>query len=248
MGVEPISVPTDTVTFETNTSTYPSRLGRDNTYTYKAIADQHLTTLAQDDTNDFFVFMRKTNNYMNGAYEVQDLTTEDFSNICDYFNTRLSTYAPSGGAAQGSLTNSSYAQLLYPAFYNACLYSPIVNSGESLHPDYSKGHWYVPSVDEIRILIAHRIKSTTAFSNASQSASDWDSTSYKGSGMFTDSNKGKFAGFLTGLGVPKSYSYMTSDVADSPGGNIVYGETSNSYSTVYYKWLGCYSWASAQWS
>ena len=205
MGVEPIGVPTDTVTFETNTTTYPSRLGKTNTYTYKAIADYHLTTLAQNDTKDFFVFMRNTNSYMNGAYEVQDLTTEDFSNICDYFNTRLSTYAPSGSNAQGSLNNSSYAQLLYPAFYNACLYYPKVNSGESLHTGYSKGNWYVPSVDEVRILIANRIKSTTASSNASQSASDWDSKEYKGSGMFTDSNKGKFAGFLIDLGATNSY-------------------------------------------
>lgn len=246
-GVEPISVPTDTVTFETNTTVYPSRLGKTNTYSYKAIADHHLTTLAQNDTKDFYVFMRNTNSYMNGAYEIQDLTTEDFSNICDYFNTRLSTYAPSGSSAQGSLTNSSYAQLLYPAFYNACLYSPTVNSGESLHAGYSKGNWYIPSVDEVRILIANRIKSTTAFSNANQSASDWDSINYKGSGMFTDSNKGKFAGFLTGLGSAGLYSYMTSDVANSPGGNIVYGETGTDSNTTYYKWAGCYSWSSAQW-
>lgn len=245
-GVEPISVPTDTITFETSTTTYPSRLGKTNTYTYKAIADHHLTTLAQNDTKDFFVFMRNTNNYMNGAYEVQDLTTEDFSNICDYFNIRLSTYAPSGSAAQGSLTNSSYAQLLYPAFYNACLYSPTVNSGESLHTGYSKGNWYIPSVDEVRILIANRIKSTTAFSNANQSASDWDSINYKGSGMFTEANKSKFTGFLTSLGSPGLYSYMTSDVSNSPGGNIVYGETGTYYSTTYYKWAGCYSWNSAQ--
>ena len=247
MGVQSISVPTDTVTFDTNTDTYPSRLGKTNTYMYKNLADQHLTTLAQNDTKDFFVFMRNTNSYMNGAYEVQDLTTEDFSNICDYFNTRLSTYAPSGSAAQGSLTNSSYAQLLYPAFYNACLYSPTVNSGESLHTGYGKGNWYVPSVDEVRILIANRIKSTTAFSNANQSASDWDSINYKGSGMFTDANKGKFAGFLTSLGSSDSYSYMTSDVANSPGGNIVYGETGTNSGTLYYKWAGCYSWSSAQW-
>lgn len=247
MGVQSISVPTDTVTFDTNTDTYPSRLGKTNTYMYKNLADQHLTTLAQNDTKDFFVFMRNNNSYMNGAYEVQDLTAEDFSNICDYFNTRLSTYAPSGSAAQGSLTNSSYAQLLYPAFYNACLYSPTVNSGESLHTGYGKGNWYVPSVDEVRILIANRIKSTTAFSNANQSASDWDSINYKGSGMFTDANKGKFAGFLTSLGSSDSYSYMTSDVANSPGGNIVYGETGTNSGTLYYKWAGCYSWSSAQW-
>lgn len=247
MGAEPISVPADTVTFETNTSTYPSRLGKNNTYIYKAIADQHLTTLAQNDTKDFFVFMKNTNNYMNGAYEVLDLTIEDFSNICDYFNNRLSTYAPSGSAAQGSLTNSSYAQLLYPAFYNACLYSPTVTSEESLHAGYSKGNWYVPSVDEIRILIAHRIKSTTSSSNANQSASDWDSKEYKGSGIFTDSNKGKFAGFLNSLGSANSYSYMTSDVANTAGGSIVYGENNSSYNTIYYKWFGCYSLSSVQW-
>ena len=220
---------------------------------YKEIADKHLATFAQNDTKDFFVFMRNTNNYMNGAYKVQDLTMEDFSNICDYFNTRLGTFAPSGSSAQGSLTNSSYAQLLYPAFYKACLYSPTIMAGENLHTSYSKGNWYVPSVEEMRILVANRILSTTTSSNVSQSAADWDSVSYTGKGLFTDANKGKFVGFLTGLGTglssnSKTYSYMTSDVADSPGGNIVYGESGYSYQTIYYRWLGCYSWSSAQYN
>ena len=253
MGVEPIRVPSDVITSETKVDVYPSRLGKTNTYLYKEIADKHLATFAQNDTKDFFVFMRNTNNYMNGAYKVQDLTMEDFSNICDYFNTRLGTFAPSGSSAQGSLTNSSYAQLLYPAFYKACLYSPTIMAGENLHTSYSKGNWYVPSVEEMRILVANRILSTTTSSNVSQSAADWDSVSYTGKGLFTDANKGKFVGFLTGLGTglssnSKTYSYMTSDVADSPGGNIVYGESGYSYQTIYYRWLGCYSWSSAQYN
>lgn len=189
--------------------------------------------------------MNKTNNYMTGAYQVKDFTMEDFTNICDYFNTRLSTYTPSGSGAQGSLTNGSYAQLLYPAFYSACLYTPEVKDNETLHTGYGKGNWYVPSVEEMRILIANRIKSTTLATNASQSAVDWNSKAYTGFGMFTDANKGKFTGFLDSLG-STTYSYMTSDVANNQGGNIIYGSNNNYSSSTKYAWFGSYSWNSAQ--
>jgi hypothetical protein len=245
MAAEPMSTPVETITSDTSTDIYPTRLGKTNTYHYKTVADQHLKTLAENDTKDFFVFMNKTNSYMTGGYAVKDLTMEDFSNVCDYFNTRLSTYVPSGSGAQGSLTNGSYAQLLYPAFYQACLYTPVVKAGESLHVGYSKGNWYVPSVDEIRILVANRIKSTTLANNAAQSAVDWASKAYTGFGMFTDANKGKFTGFLDSLG-GTTYSYMTSDVCNAQGGNIIYGASSNYGSSIEYKWFGSYSWDSAQ--
>ena len=245
MAAEPISTPQETITSDTNTNVYPSRLGKTNTYHYKQVADEHLSILAEEDTKDFFVFMNGTNNYMTGAYKVKDFTMEDFTNICDYFNSRLSTYTPSGSGAQGSLNKGSYAQLLYPVFYKACLYVPKVKNDEFLHSGYAKGNWYVPSVEEMRILIAHRIKSTTLSSNASQSAVDWASKTYTGLGIFTDSNKGKFTGFLDSLG-DSTYSYMTSDVANNQGGNIIYGSSTDYNNTTKYAWFGSYSWNSAQ--
>lgn len=133
---------------------------------------------------------------MNGANEVQDINTADFKEICDYFNTRLSTYVPTGHSAQGALNNNSYAQLLYTAFYNACLFYPITKTGESLFSGYAKGNWYVPSIEEIRILVAHRIISTTTTTNENQSASDWDSSAYNGKGIFKSGNSSHFNGFL----------------------------------------------------
>lgn len=244
--VDPSTVPSDTITKDTSVSTYPSVTGKYNTYFHKNIANEHLRILVENDSKDFGVFMKTTNSYMNGANEVQDLTSEDFSNICTYFNTRLSTFAPSGYSSQGSLTNSSYAQLLYSAFYNACLYVPTTKSGESLLSGYAKGNWYIPSIEEMTILIAHRIISTTSASDASQSAQDWDSTSYTGNGIFTDSNKAYFSGFLKDLGSTTSYSYMTSDVVSSvPGFSIIYAEVSDWSNNTSQKWLGNWPYASA---
>ena len=243
-AVDSISVPNNTITLATDISTYPTRSGKGNIAVYKTIANEHLRILAEQDVRDFFVYM-KNNQYMNGAYEVQDITAEDFTKICDQFNTRLSTIVPSGGASQGTLINNSYAQLLYPIFYQAYLYDPEIKPGESLFEGYAKGNWYIPSVEETTVLIAHRIISTTATNNASQSASDWDSVEYNGKGIFTDNNKAHFAGFLTNQGNGGTYTYMTSDVANTSGFSIVYGEYEYYGATAQQKWFGSWSYYNA---
>ena len=48
-AVEPVSVPTEAITLSTNTSSYPSRSGKANTYEYKKIADIHMSYLAEND-------------------------------------------------------------------------------------------------------------------------------------------------------------------------------------------------------
>ena len=242
--VETISVPQDTIKMTTDVTTYPTRSGKINTYYYKNIANQHLRILAEEDSGDFGRFMKVNHSYMNGANEVQDINTEDFKEICDYFNTRLSTYVPKGHSAQGALNNNSYAQLLYTAFYNACLFYPTTKTEESLFSGYAKGNWYVPSIEEIRILVAHRIISTTTTTNENQSAGDWDSSAYNGKGIFKSGNSSHFNGFLEQLG-SNTYSYMTSDAANSQGFSIIYSEVQNYSNEWVQKWFGSWGYSNA---
>lgn len=236
--VEAIAKPTDIITLSTDVNTYPSKSGKTNTYFYKTIADKHLQILADKDEKDFGAYM-KTNSYMNAAYNMNDINSEQFADICSYFNNRLNTFVYNG-SSQGALTYGSYAQLLYTAFYNACLFEPQINSNDKqLHSSYTKGNWYIPSVDEIRILVAHRILSTTTTTNSAQSAQDWDSENYTGKGIFKATNAGQFSGFLNQLGSANNYSYMTSDVTSSTTGfSILYGETSNYNNEIYQGWRG----------
>lgn len=242
--VTPIAAPSDTITTDTDSTTYPSRSGKLNTYKYKNIANEHLKILAKEDSGDFGKFMKVTNSYMSTSNEMKDITSEDFSDICTYFNARLGSYVPQGGNAQGSLSNNSYAQLLYPVFYHACLFAPSVKSGETLLAGYAKGNWYIPSVEETRVLIAHRIKSTYTSNNANQTASDWDSDAYNGKGIFKSGNKAYFNGFLELLGSGGYYSYMTSDITNTTGFSIVYGEYYDYYSSLYrQKWFGSWTYS-----
>lgn len=242
---ETIAVPSDKITKDTDVNTYPQRSGKTNTYFYKTVANNHLQILAEEDRRDFLVFMQN-NNYMDAAGDVVDLTSEQFEDVCAYFNSRVATFVPSGSSAQGSLVNNNYDQLLYSAFYKACLYEPELKDGESILDGYRKGNWYVPSVDETRILVARRILSTTITTNTTQSAQDWKSDSYNGKGIFTSSNQKYFIGFLKELGTNSTYSYMTSDVAATQGFSIIYGETTNwSDNTKNQRWLGSWSYSSA---
>ena len=239
-AVECVTLPTTTITKDTNIRDYPTRSGKDNTQLYKAIANEHLRILVEKDPGDFGKFMKTTNRYMGSSNQMLDITDVQFDDICAYFNSRLSTIVPSGGPAQGTLTDNSYAQLLYPVFYNAQLFTPEVKLGEQLLAGYTKGNWYVPSIEEMQVLIAHRIISTTTSINASQSAADWNSTEYNGNGIFTATNKAYFDGFLTKQG-SGTYSYMTSDISSSTGFSIVYGEYSYYGQPDQQKWFGSWT-------
>lgn len=242
-AVEPVSVPTEAITLSTNTSSYPLRSGKANTYEYKKIADIHMSYLAENDETQFGSFMI-SNSYMNRAFQIGDLDITQFENVCDQFNNRLKTLVLSGGASQGDLINSSYEQLLYPVFYKACLYQPTILSNEILFDQYKKGNWYIPSVEEVSVLVAYRIKSTTTTTNAAQSKLDWNSNNYTGKSIFTGSNNSHFAGFLKQQGA-NVYSYMTSDVANNTGFSIVYGERSDYGSNPTQGWFANWSYQDA---
>ena len=233
----PISLPQGPITLDTDKS-YPKTSGKTNTYKYKAIADKHIETLCNDDYNDFGSYMR-TNGFVNGANKIQNIDTSNFDDICSKFNSRIASVSN-----QGSLEDSSYEQLLYSAYYRACLYKPTVKIGETLISEFDKGNWYVPSTEEIKVLVAKRIESTTTTNNSIESAKWWNSDNYSNKGIFTTKTSPFLVGFLNTLGRnaswDKSYAYISSEVAANCGGSILYGENKG-YSNTYIKWSGSWT-------
>lgn len=219
------TLPTEQITKDYDTTTFPETSGKSNTYIYKNIANRHLNQLAVADTTNFGKYMQDKG-YMTAGYKVVDgLSEEDYDLICNQFNLRAGAVVPRGSVAQGALsTGNTYAQLIYPAFYKVCIFQPETTG--TLADAYKAGNWYVPSIDEMSMLIAHRIKSVTTATQASDSVADWYGVNqvYTGNGIFTESNKAYFGGFLNDLvDTSGNFAYMTSNVVDFK--NVVYTKT-----------------------
>jgi len=91
-----------------------------------------------------------------GSYYID--TTENLNLNCNYLSASSMTFGyPKFNSA-----------LLYPYFYSAYLYQPTVkNSDEELHPQYTSGNWYAPSVGELARIIYYRgYSATTSFNSA----------------------------------------------------------------------------------
>jgi hypothetical protein len=112
---------------------------------------------------------------------------------------------------------------------------------------YKAGNWYVPSIAEMSMLISHRINSTTTATNADESTADWysETSTYTGKGIFKDTNKLYFDGFLNGLKDEKNnFAYITSDVVTFK--NVVYTSTSTYWDSPLIGWKAQYSYYSHQ--
>lgn len=187
-----------------------------------------MNLLASADQTNFGNYM-KNKGYMNSSFEVVDgFSTDEFDSICDQFNLRAGAVVPRGGTAQGALSSqNTYAQLIYPAFYKASIFQPETDG--VLMDYYKAGNWYVPSITEMSMLIAHRIISVTTAMQAADSVADWYSENpvYNGKGIFKDKNKAYFGSFLTDLKdtYNGNYVYMTSNVVDFK--NAIYTVASN---------------------
>ena len=214
------------ITKDYDLSIFPIQSGKNNTQQYKKLGDYHMSLLAASDVQGFRKYMIDKG-YMDNNSEITKIfTIEEFDLICDYFNTRAAAIVPSGGTAQGSLTSSSYAQIIYPAFYKACIFQP--DYSDKCKDYYKSGNWYVPSIEEMSLLIAHRITSTTTAVQPQDSINDWYQDSkiatYNGKGIFTNINKNYFSGFLNDLkDSTNNFAYITSDVVDYK--NVVYTKT-----------------------
>jgi hypothetical protein len=111
-------------------------------------------------------------------------------------------------------TSSNYYKVLHPLAIKAYLFEPngLIEKGVDL---YKKGTWYIPSTDELELLIWYRIQSTTV-SETSGSDSYWNSNDYSnGASIFSDKSN-YFASFLES-------TMLASDVSTS-NKNFVYGK------------------------
>lgn len=231
------------ITKDYDISVFPTESGKSNTAVYKRIADYHMSQLAMADQANFGNYM-KNKGFMNASYEIVDgFSVSDFDAICTQFNNRAGSVVPSGGTNQGALSSgNSYAQMIYPAFYKASIFQPETTG--KLMDYYKAGNWYVPSITEMSLLIAHRIISVTTAMQAVDSIADWytKNPKFSGNGIFTDDNKNYFGGFLTDLTdtYNGNYAYITSDVVDFK--NAVYTITTNgNYSEI--GWKASYSYS-----
>lgn len=229
-----------------NNVNFPSTSGKSNTQMYKTLADFHMNLLAIADTQSFGAYMTNKG-FMNSSYEViPGFSIKEFESICDQFNVSAGSVVPKGGVAQGSLSSdNTYAQIIYPAFYKAAIFQP--ESETPIMDHYKAGNWYVPSIAEMSMLISHRINSTTTATNADESTADWysETSTYTGKGIFKDTNKLYFDGFLNGLKDEKNnFAYITSDVVTFK--NVVYTSTSTYWDSPLIGWKAQYSYYSHQ--
>lgn len=126
----------------------------------------------------------------------------------------------------GFATSSNYYKVIHPLAFKTSAFEP-ENLSKSGVTYYSKGNWYIPSKEELELLIWYRIKST-ATSTTSSTESYWDSDDYsKGNSIFSDKSS-YFTSFLNG-------KMIASNVSTS-NKNFAYGELtyySGSYLTRY---------------
>jgi hypothetical protein len=209
---------------------------------YRDVANYHISRLMQIDS-EFATFISPFIDNATGSLR-KSISIAEFDTICSKFHSGVVRIM--GGA---SLSKGTYAQLLYPAYYKADLYSP---TAANLLPLYSAGSWHIPSVDEMSLLIAHRITSTvTAYTTTDESKEDWykDKPIFNGLGIFTDATKPYFSGFLQDLKYSSdNFAYVTCEAFGFK--NVVYTKTSTLYNanSPAISWKAEYSNASYQYN
>lgn len=111
-----------------------------------------------------------------------------------------------------------YHKTLHPLALKAQTFEPENLNDKGLNY-YSRGNWYIPSRDELEVLICYRIKSTCSAITGS-SESYWDSTSYdNGNSIFSGDRSDHFDEFLS--------SKMIASEVSNQNGNFIYSENTN---------------------
>lgn len=222
--------------------------GFDATQRLVEVGKNRLKTISANNTS--FKSYLLTNGYLSNqgefvnwpVYEKEPNTSEkDFSDLCDVLNTSIKN--------QG-FNSAPYYKVIHPLAFKASLYEPKclkdVKNQQGLNY-YRKGNWYIPSVEELELLIWYRIRSTTAAVNAATSKSNWDANTYNsGSEIFSKTSE-SFTNFLNN-------SQMIASDVSSANDNYIYGEMmrdnlttygwfyeyhSDSYGWSYYQHQGC---------
>jgi hypothetical protein len=71
-------------------------------------------------------------------------------------------------------TTSNYYKVLHPLALKVSVFSPSNLTGKGIEY-YGKGNWYIPSTDELELLVWFRIRST-ATDRTTETEAYWDST------------------------------------------------------------------------
>ena len=126
-------------------------------------------------------------------------------------------------------TTSNYYKVLHPLALKVSVFSPSNLTGKGIEY-YGKGNWYIPSTNELELLIWFRIRST-ATDRTTETEAYWDSTQYNnGNSIFSDKSV-YFDAFLSPTTTMIAANVSTSNK------NFVYGEVSyyagSSYTTKY---------------
>ena len=172
--------------------------------------------------------------YLNDQGEFTDAWDSDsFEEVC----LKLNEGVRNNMGFEGS---SDYYKVIHPLAFRTSLFSPENLTGKGL-TYYSKGNWYIPSIEELELLIWSRIRST-AKNTSTNTETYWDSTEYsKGDSIFSDKYM-YFNSFLT--------STMLAANVSTSNKNFVYGEvTYYQTSTITrYGWFYNYLENSYSWS
>lgn len=139
--------------------------------------------------------------------------------------------------------------VVFPYFYAAYLYQPVVKDNETLADSFKQGNWYIPSIDQLSRVIYYRGYSVkTNFANSDIKA-NINSNINSGStvdkkAIFSDASK------VMGAGLPDAWrsiannQNLTSTVGDSTPNSFTYGQINNTSfgGTPIYGWtLGGYT-------
>lgn len=141
--------------------------------------------------------------------------------------------------------------VVFPYFYAAYLYQPVVKDNETLADSFKQGNWYIPSIDQLSRVIYYRGYSrNTNFANSDITADiivniNSGSTVDK-KAIFSDALKVMKAGLPEAWRNIADKQNLTSTVGDSTPNSFTYGQTNNtnvsSGVTPIYGWmLGSYT-------
>ena len=220
-----------TIDYNTPYENSPSTLvesGKDITQALMEVGLSRLKTIASK--SSAFKLYLKNNNYMD---EQDDFTNSwDSKKLQDVFNSFKNTIHKDLGFDQ----YPDYYKVLHPMAFRVSNFVPDNLSGKGLDY-YSKGNWYIPSIDELELLIWYRIRSTSKTTNT-DTKTYWYSTSYSNGNSIFSNTYIHFDSFL-------SSSMIAANVSNS-NKNFVYGELYD-YNTGNYNYNWFYTYEHNNW-
>lgn len=148
--------------------------GKDDTDKFINVGMNRLNTIVTKNSSLKQYLLNKGFINSQGEY-TNNWTVDDFDDVYKEFNNTVT-----------SLFNdvSEGHKVLHPLALKVSAFQPDNLSNQGL--GYSKGNWYIPSYEEMKLLIWYRIRSTCT-NTTSNSQAYWDSTEYtKGNSIFSD--------------------------------------------------------------